>query len=65
MNDVPAGGGNTDYSGLPRPEAPRPDGGEIRVELQGIRAASTYHYRLVASNAVGTLRSSDRTFELQ
>ena len=50
---------------LPRPEASRPDAGEIRIELGGIRPATTYHYRLVAVNAVGALRSSDRTFELK
>jgi fibronectin type III domain protein len=50
---------------LPRPEASRPDSGEIRIELGGIRPATTYHYRLVAVNEVGALRSSDRTFELK
>lgn len=50
---------------LPSPEASRPDSGEIRIELGGIKPATTYHYRLVAVNAVGALRSSDRTFELQ
>ena len=50
---------------LPRPESSRPDAGEIRIELGGIRPATTYHYRLVAVNVVGALRSSDRTFELK
>lgn len=52
-------------SALPRPDAARPDFGEVRVELGSIQPTATYHYRLVATNAVGTLRSSDRTFELQ
>jgi hypothetical protein len=50
---------------LPRPEAPRPDGGEVRIEIGSIQAARTYHFRLVASNTVGTLRSSDRSFDLK
>jgi phosphodiesterase/alkaline phosphatase D-like protein len=50
---------------IPSPNVGRPDSGEIRIELDGIRPAQAYHYRLVATNAVGTLRSSDRTFELK
>jgi hypothetical protein len=34
----------------------------VSVALSGLRAATTYHYRLVAANAVGTRRGADLTF---
>lgn len=32
------------------------------TELKGLEGSSTYHYRIVASNANGTIRGADRTF---
>jgi hypothetical protein len=39
-------------------------GGDVPVSagLTGLTAGTTYHYRLVASNALGTATSADRTF---
>jgi hypothetical protein len=34
----------------------------VSVALSGLRAATTYHYRLVAKNAVGTRRGANVTF---
>jgi hypothetical protein len=34
----------------------------VSVALSGLRAATTYHYRLVAKNAAGTRRGADVTF---
>jgi hypothetical protein len=34
----------------------------VRVTLAGLTADTTYHYRLVATNAAGTDRGSDRSF---
>lgn len=37
-------------------------GGIVRAELSGLEPGTTYHYRLVATNAHGTSESEDRTF---
>ena len=34
----------------------------VSVRLSGLRAGVTYHFRVVASNAVGTTRGGDRSF---
>lgn len=34
----------------------------IRIPVSGLTAATTYHYRLVATSAAGTARGTDRTF---
>lgn len=35
----------------------------VSARLRGLRAATTYHYRLVATNGDGTSRGADRTFK--
>jgi hemolysin type calcium-binding protein/purple acid phosphatase-like protein len=35
---------------------------DVSVRLTGLRAGVTYHFRLVASNAIGTGRGGDRSF---
>jgi hypothetical protein len=34
----------------------------VSIEVAGLRPRTTYHYRLVASNSVGTARGADATF---
>jgi len=34
----------------------------VSVRLTGLRAGSTYHFRVVASNSIGTTRGGDRSF---
>jgi hypothetical protein len=60
-------GASTAY-GQSLPAAPGgalgPDGIEhaVTVDLSGLDPATRYHYRVVATNAVGTTTSADRTF---
>jgi hypothetical protein len=49
---------------LPVPESFRPTVGEARTEEVEARSG-TMHYRVVATNAVGTASSSDRTFTVR
>ena len=37
----------------------------VAVDIAGLAPATTYHYRLVASNAKGVRRGADRTFKTQ
>jgi DNA-binding beta-propeller fold protein YncE len=53
--------------------APSPDAGAgkgtvdvtFALKIQGLSPDSTYHYRVVAHNALGTVRGPDRTFKTQ
>ena len=49
---------------LPEPESFRPTVGELRSEEVEARSG-TLHYRIVATNAVGTSSSSDRTYTVR
>ncbi|MFN8152350.1 MAG: hypothetical protein U0R24_14660, partial [Solirubrobacterales bacterium] len=59
--------GTTDAYGSSIPTTPA-DAGDgvadvpVSSGLSGLEPATTYHYRLVATNAVGTSRTADRTF---
>jgi hypothetical protein len=35
------------------------------IEVQGLTANTTYHYRLIATNSLGTVQGADRTFTTQ
>jgi uncharacterized delta-60 repeat protein len=39
--------------------------GAVATVLRGLRPGTTYHYRLVATNGVGTARGADATFRTQ
>ena len=49
---------------LPRPTSFRPTAEDGRTEEVALAPGSTYHYRIVATNAAGTSYSQDRTFDL-
>jgi hypothetical protein len=48
---------------LPRPTSFRTTAQDGRTEEVSVGAGSTYHYRIVATNAAGTTYSQDHTFE--
>jgi FG-GAP repeat len=58
--------GTTTSYGESAPCSPSPDSGGIpvavSVALTGLTVNTTYHYRIVATNAYGTSEGSDRTF---
>jgi hypothetical protein len=37
----------------------------VLAHIEGLQVATTYHYRVVASNAIGQTRGADRTFSTQ
>ena len=49
---------------LPRPTSFRTTAQDGRTEEVSLGAGTTYHYRIVATNAAGTTYSQDHTFEL-
>jgi|GEM_PF-440104 len=55
--------GKTTSYGAKAPATPRPGGGSGQVSeiVSGLSASTTYHYRLVATNAAGSATSSDQT----
>jgi hypothetical protein len=53
--------GTTAAYGSQSPDA-HASAGAVWADLTGLSAATTYHYRLVASNAAGTSVGSDQTF---
>lgn len=59
--------GKTDAYGSSIPVSPADAGAgvadvPVSSSLSGLEPATTYHFRLVATNAVGTSRTADRTF---
>ncbi len=62
--------GTTTAYGLSAPE-PEGDAGSsssgasLSVTVEGLAAGSTYHYRVIAHNALGEVTGSDRTFTTQ
>ena len=70
QRNAPAAGyhfeyGTTTAYGLSTPETAIPTGGTdpvtVRAAIQGLTRDTTYHYRLVATNAAGVSRGADRT----
>jgi hypothetical protein len=58
--------GTTTAYGLTTPQQSAGDGSEpvdVQAALTGLTASTTYHYRLVATNASGTVEGSDRTLQ--
>lgn len=60
--------GETEAYGSVSPALPGADAGEaftlehLETSIAGLKSATRYHYRLVATNAFGALRSADATF---
>jgi hypothetical protein len=60
--------GATDAYGSTTPVASLPLGGEpvqASKTIEGLSPEATYHYRLIATNSLGTTTSGDRTFTTQ
>ncbi len=57
-------GRTTAYGAASAPKTLTAGGNPVNVSaaLSGLRPSTLYHYRLVAANAQGTIRGSDRTF---
>ena len=49
----------TPWTALPMPLQPQ----TVSASLRGLAAGTTYHYRLVAKNSLGTTSGADRTFK--
>jgi hypothetical protein len=45
--------------------APEFAGGEVSAHVQGLLAHTTYHFRVVVSNSLGTVDGNDQTFQTQ
>jgi hypothetical protein len=59
--------GKTEGYGQSTPQKQIPAGGvdiAVKVNLSGLEQGATYHYRVVASNSLGTATGADRTFTL-
>ena len=60
--------GTSDNYGLSTPETAAGDGTSsvsVNASLTGLTSDTTYHYRIVATNAAGVDRGSDKTFKTQ
>jgi hypothetical protein len=60
--------GTSEAYGQSTPESSIGSGGNgvsVDVHTQGLQPATTYHYRIVATNAIGQTRGTDHTFTTQ
>jgi hypothetical protein len=60
--------GTSDSYGLATPDTAAGDGTSsvnVNASLTGLTSDTTYHFRIVATNAAGTTRGSDHTFRTQ